>query len=172
MFNIGPMELIVLAIVGIVVLGPERLPGLARDAARLLRALREVAQGARTQLRDELGPELADLDLRNLNPKTAIRRAVLGDDFDAGISAGDLRFDPKKFFQDALDDEPAAPVTLTKADANGSAAAPAVDQNPVADPAAGPATGPAAGSAPQRPRPRPRPYPAAQPPTPYDPDTT
>ncbi len=55
-FNIGPLELIVLAFVGLVVLGPERLPGLARDAGRLLRGLREMATGARTQLREELGP--------------------------------------------------------------------------------------------------------------------
>jgi hypothetical protein len=45
MFNVGPLELIVLAFVGIVVLGPDRLPGIARDAARLIRTLREVATG-------------------------------------------------------------------------------------------------------------------------------
>jgi sec-independent protein translocase protein TatB len=85
-FNIGPLELVVLAFVGIVVLGPERIPGLARDAARLIRALREVATGARTQLRDELGPEFADLDLRSLNPRTAITQALLGDDAGAGLT--------------------------------------------------------------------------------------
>ncbi len=79
-FNIGPMELIVLGVVGLVVLGPERLPNLARDAARLMRSLRDMATGARTTLRDELGPEFADLDLRNLNPRTALRNALLGDD--------------------------------------------------------------------------------------------
>src|ERR1700756_3558872 len=75
----------VLAVVGLIVLGPDRLPGLAPDAARLLRNLREMATGARAQLRDELGPEFADLnlqELRNLNPKTAIGRALLGDDVD------------------------------------------------------------------------------------------
>jgi sec-independent protein translocase protein TatB len=80
MFNIGPMELMVLALVGLVVLGPDRLPGLAKDAARMIRTLRELATGARTQLRDELGPEFADVDLRNLNPRTAISRALLGED--------------------------------------------------------------------------------------------
>ena len=80
MFNVGPLELIVLAFVGLVVLGPDRVPGLARDAGRLLRTLREVATGARTQLRDELGPEFSDIDLRSLNPRTAITQALLGDD--------------------------------------------------------------------------------------------
>jgi sec-independent protein translocase protein TatB len=82
MFNIGPLELVVLAFVGIVVLGPDRLPGLAKDAARMIRTLRELANGARTQLRDELGPEFADVDLAALNPRTAIQRALLGDDID------------------------------------------------------------------------------------------
>ena len=84
MFNIGPLELVVLGLVAIVVFGPERLPELARDAAAMIKSLREVAQGARTQLREELGPEFADVDLRNLNPKTAIRRALLGEDFELG----------------------------------------------------------------------------------------
>jgi sec-independent protein translocase protein TatB len=80
MFNVGPMELLVLAVVGLIVLGPDKLPNLARDAARLLRTLRDLATGARQQLRDELGPEFADVDLRNLNPRTALRNAVFGDE--------------------------------------------------------------------------------------------
>jgi sec-independent protein translocase protein TatB len=79
MFNIGPLELVVLAFIGIVVLGPDRLPGLAKDAARLIRTLREVAVGARTQLRDDLGPEFADLDLRSLHPRTLLRQTLLED---------------------------------------------------------------------------------------------
>ncbi len=80
MFNIGPLELVVLAIVGLIVLGPDRLPGLAKDAARMIRTLRDLANGAQTQLREELGPEFADLDLRSLHPKTMIQQALLGQD--------------------------------------------------------------------------------------------
>src|ERR1700709_340387 len=98
MFNIGPLELVVLAVVGLIVLGPDRLPGLARDAARMIRTLRDLATGARQQLRDELGPEFADVDLRTLNPRTALQRAVLGDDF-----AADLRkLDPRSAIQRAV----------------------------------------------------------------------
>src|SRR3989442_696166 len=43
----------------------------------MLRTLRDMATGARQQLRDELGPEFADVDLRNLNPRTAVQRAVV-----------------------------------------------------------------------------------------------
>jgi sec-independent protein translocase protein TatB len=105
MFNVGPMELLVLAVVGLIVLGPDRLPQLARDAARMLRTLRDMATGARQQLREELGPEFADLDLRSLHPRTAVQRALLGDDVD-------LRsLDPRSAVQRALTgaDEPPAP---------------------------------------------------------------
>ena len=81
-FNLGPFEIVVLIVVGLIVFGPDRLPTLAKDAARMLRTVRELAQGARTSLRDELGPEFGDLDLRKLNPRTAIQRAIFDDDDD------------------------------------------------------------------------------------------
>lgn len=103
MFNIGPMEFVVLAIVGLIVLGPDKLPELAKDAGRMIRTLRDLATGARSQLRDELGPEFADVDLRNLNPRAAIQKAVLGDDVDL------RKLNPRAAIQDAIfgSDEPA-----------------------------------------------------------------
>lgn len=80
MFNVGPFEMLVLAAVALIAFGPDRLPQLAKDAARMLRTLRDLAQGARSQLNDELGPEFADFDLRSLNPRTAIRNALLDDE--------------------------------------------------------------------------------------------
>jgi sec-independent protein translocase protein TatB len=85
-FDIGPEKLMVLAVVAVILLGPERLPSLARDLARVLRQLRQLATGARTQLADELGPEFADVDLdalrelRALNARTAISRALSVED--------------------------------------------------------------------------------------------
>lgn len=108
MFNIGPLELMVLAIVGLIVLGPDRLPGLARDAGRMLRTLREMATGARTQLRDELGPEFADVDLRNLNPRTALQRAILGDD-------DEIRsLNPRNSLREVFDEGEDEPVSMQK----------------------------------------------------------
>jgi sec-independent protein translocase protein TatB len=110
-FNIGPFELVVLAIIGLIVLGPDRLPGLARDAARMLRSLREMATGARQQLKDELGPEFEDIDLRNLNPRTAVQRAVFGDDLPDLRKYDPRRYNPKAIVRDAIlgDDDDAAP---------------------------------------------------------------
>lgn len=79
-FNLGPFEIAVLVIVALIVFGPDKLPTLAKDAARMIRTLRDLAQGARTQLRDELGPELGDLDLRSLDPRVALKRALFDDD--------------------------------------------------------------------------------------------
>lgn len=114
MFNIGPLELMVLAAVGLIVLGPERIPGLARDAARMIRTLRELATGARTQLREELGPEFADMDLRSLNPRTALQRAILGDE---DLKSLDPRSSIKGGFgiADALKEEPT--ISMTKPEA-------------------------------------------------------
>lgn len=65
--NLGWGELIVLAIIGLLVVGPERLPKLAADAGRLVRELRRMATGVTADLRAEFG---ADLDeLRALDPR-------------------------------------------------------------------------------------------------------
>ncbi len=98
-FNLGPFEIGVLVIVALVVFGPDRLPTLARDAARMIKTLRDLAQGARTQLRDELGPELGNIDLTSLNPRTALRRALLDDDEDESTAEA----------RSASSAEPAAP---------------------------------------------------------------
>ncbi len=85
MFGIGLPELMVIAIVAVVVFGPDRLPEYARQAGRFVRQLRNLAQSAQTQLRDELGPEYADLRLADLDPRQAIRKHILEamDDLDA-----------------------------------------------------------------------------------------
>lgn len=101
MFNIGPMELLVLALVGMIVLGPERLPGIVKDATRMLRQLRDMATGARNQLKNELGPEFSDVDLqalrdlRALNPRTAITRALLADDEDEAVATAAVPAEPE-----------------------------------------------------------------------------
>lgn len=113
MFNIGPLEFVVLAVVALIVIGPEKLPQLTKDAARMLRTLRDLAQGARTQLNDELGPEFADFDLSSLNPRNAIKNALLGDG-DGDIRADFAGMNPKDILGRAWrgEDEPATkPVT-------------------------------------------------------------
>ncbi len=83
MFNsLGWPEISVLVVLGLFVFGPERLPGMAAEAGRALRKVRLYAKGLTDDLKAELGPEVGDLDLASLNPKTFVRRHLLEDDDD------------------------------------------------------------------------------------------
>jgi len=73
----------VLLLGALFIFGPDRLPGLARDAAGALKRLRQTVTGARGQIHEQLGPDfdhLRDVDLRSLNPKTFIKKHLLEDD--------------------------------------------------------------------------------------------
>jgi sec-independent protein translocase protein TatB len=76
MFDVGLLELAVIALVAVVVLGPDKLPDLARQAAQLLHRARGLATNARDELRNELGPEYSDLQLRDLDPRTIVRKHI------------------------------------------------------------------------------------------------
>lgn len=77
MFGVGLPELAVILVVGILVFGPDKLPDYARQAGRMMRQLRSLAQSAQNDLRSELGPEYADLKLTDLDPRVAIRKHIL-----------------------------------------------------------------------------------------------
>ena len=59
--NVGWGEMLVLLVVGLLVLGPERLPGAIRWTAGALRQARDYLSGMTTQLREDIGPEFDDL---------------------------------------------------------------------------------------------------------------
>lgn len=85
MFGVGLTEMAVIAFVAVLVFGPDKLPELAKQAGQLVRQVRRMADNARDELRSELGPEYADLELRDLDPRTIVRRHIqeaLDDDDD------------------------------------------------------------------------------------------
>lgn len=73
-------KLLVLGVIALVVFGPERLPAMAAQAGRALRELRRMAEGAKSELQENLGPEfshLSQLDLADLNPRTFVRKHLM-----------------------------------------------------------------------------------------------
>ena len=88
--SIGWGEVLVLALAALFIFGPERLPGLAKDAAQGLKRVREAITGVREQMNESLGDELAelrDLDLRKYHPRTFIRDQLFGDDGSPSVAA-------------------------------------------------------------------------------------
>jgi sec-independent protein translocase protein TatB len=76
-FGVGLPEFAVLAIVALLVFGPDRLPEVARQAGRMVRTLRQMANNARDQMAEELGPEFRDIDLRDLSPRALVQKHIL-----------------------------------------------------------------------------------------------
>lgn len=103
--DVNMTEIVVLGVLAVIIFGPEKLPELARKAARVLSFLRRVGSDARMQLREELGPEFDDLHLSDLNPKNFVARHLLSDDEvddlrqirDDAVSSGQL-------IKDTIDD--------------------------------------------------------------------
>ena len=91
MFDIGLSELAVIAFVAVLVFGPDKLPELARQAGRFLHKAKSFANSARDELRTELGPAYSDLELRDLDPRTIVRKHVIEAMEDAEAEASPQR---------------------------------------------------------------------------------
>jgi len=78
-FDLSIPKLLVLAVIALVIFGPHELPKIASQAGRALRDLRRIAEGAKNDLREGLGPEFADLDLEDLNPKRFVQKHLFDD---------------------------------------------------------------------------------------------
>ena len=77
MLGIGFAEFLVIGVVALLVFGPDRLPDFARQAGRMVRQVRTMARQARDDIRTELGPEYADFELTDLDPRRAIRKHII-----------------------------------------------------------------------------------------------
>lgn len=79
MFGLGWPEVLALVVIALLVFGPEKLPQAAAQAGRTLRQIRQMANNARSDLQDNLGPEFANFDPTDLNPKNFVRKHLLQD---------------------------------------------------------------------------------------------
>jgi sec-independent protein translocase protein TatB len=78
-FDLSLPKLLVLAVIALVIFGPSELPKIASQAGRALRDLRKIAEGAKNDLREGLGPEFADFEIEDLNPRRFARKHLSGD---------------------------------------------------------------------------------------------
>jgi sec-independent protein translocase protein TatB len=77
-------KLLIILVIAIFLIGPDRLPGYAAQLARLVKTLRGFADGAKDRMREEMGPEFDEVDWKKLDPRQydprrIIREALLDD---------------------------------------------------------------------------------------------
>ncbi|PUA82488.1 sec-independent translocase [Nocardioides currus] len=103
MFGIGLMELAVIAVLAVLVMGPDKIPGLAKQAAGLMKSAKNATNSVRDELRTNLGPDYADLELTDLNPRSLVRKHVMeawNDDHDDDRI--DDRYDEREAEEDLI----------------------------------------------------------------------
>jgi sec-independent protein translocase protein TatB len=76
MFDFGFGEVIGLVVLALILVGPERMPRVASDLAKMIRKVRSLTNTATAEIRENLGPGFEDLKPADLNPKTFIRKHV------------------------------------------------------------------------------------------------
>jgi sec-independent protein translocase protein TatB len=86
-FGLTFEKLLLIGLIAVILIGPDRLPGYAAQFGRFIRTLRDMANGAKTRMREEMGPDYDDVDWKKLDPR---------------------QYDPRRIIREALIDEPAA----------------------------------------------------------------
>jgi sec-independent protein translocase protein TatB len=81
-------KLLIIAVIAVFLIGPDRLPGYAAQLAKLVKSLRGMADGAKERMREEMGPEFDEVDWKKLDPR---------------------QYDPRRIIREALTEEPAKP---------------------------------------------------------------
>lgn len=76
-FGLTIEKLLLIGIVAALLIGPSRLPHYATHLARLARRLQDLSRTARTRITDELGPDVADLDWSQLDPRKYDPRRII-----------------------------------------------------------------------------------------------
>ncbi|MFS0893231.1 Sec-independent protein translocase TatB [Microbacterium sp. 179-I 3D3 NHS] len=94
-FGLTFEKLLLIGLIAVLIIGPDRLPRAAEGFARIVRRTGEYLRDTKTRMRDEMGPELDDVDWRKLDPR---------------------QYDPRRIIRDALFEEP-EPAPATKAQA-------------------------------------------------------
>ena len=85
-FGLTIEKLLLIGVIALFLIGPDRLPAYSAQFGRLVRQLRDMASGAKDRMREELGPDFDDMDWKKLDPR---------------------QYDPRRIIREALQEEPA-----------------------------------------------------------------
>lgn len=147
MFGINGGELLIILVIAVIIVGPERLPSFAEQLARAVRKGKELFTDAKAKVDQELGPEIGDVDWAKLDPR---------------------QYDPRKIVRDTLfEDTPMDPNFTAKRAAKTAGAGAAMAAAAPLAPASAAAPDPYAGSGFETYRPL-----ASRTPAPYDTEAT
>lgn len=72
-------KIMVIMLIALFLLGPDRLPVYAKKLGELVRNLKRMADGAKDRLKDEMGPEFDEVDWRQLDPRQYDPRRIIRD---------------------------------------------------------------------------------------------
>jgi len=87
-FGLTIEKLLLIGVIALFLIGPDRLPAYSAQFGRLVRQLRDMASGAKDRMRDELGPDFDDVDWKKLDPR---------------------QYDPRRIIREALQESPKPP---------------------------------------------------------------
>lgn len=109
MFDIGFSELLLVAVISLLVLGPERLPGAVRTASTWLRSIRRSFNEVRDELEREINTAELERDLDDYNKSILKQISDTGAELNHDIEAArsnlqDLQADVEKPLREALDE--------------------------------------------------------------------
>ncbi|MET8626057.1 sec-independent translocase [Kitasatospora sp. NPDC004669] len=105
--DVGGLEILTLIVMAIIIFGPDKLPKLIQDTMGFIRKVRSFADNAKEDIRSELGPEFKDFEFEDLNPKTFVRKQLMGGEEDP-LGLKDMK--DSLDIRSVLDDKPGAPV--------------------------------------------------------------
>ncbi|MFI2563127.1 Sec-independent protein translocase TatB [Paenarthrobacter sp. NPDC018779] len=111
MFGINGPEFIVLLIIGVLVIGPSRLPEYTQKLANLVKEVRRMASGAREQIKEEVGIDIDEVDWKKYDPR---------------------QYDPRRIIKDALFEEDSKPLSAGAPAAAAAVAAATAEAKPQA----------------------------------------
>lgn len=77
MFGINGFEIVILILVALFVVGPQRLPEYAAKLRDLVRSVRRMAEGAKETVKQDFGADLDEYDWKSLDPRQYDPRRII-----------------------------------------------------------------------------------------------